>query len=97
MSHFIGQFHSYSHSYGVVLGQVVVPKTFTKYTSRRVMTTSWIEGEKLSQSTASDVGDLVNIGVICYLKQVRTYLSPLYSVMKLPDLMHVAQSFFHAW
>ena len=27
-----------------------------------------IEGEKLAQSTASDVGDLVNLGVICYLK-----------------------------
>jgi aarF domain-containing kinase len=54
----------------VDLPQVVVPKTFTKYTSRRVLTTSWIEGEKLSQSTASDVGDLVNIGVICYLKQL---------------------------
>nr|PNR35367.1 hypothetical protein PHYPA_023267 [Physcomitrium patens] len=54
----------------VDLPQVVVPKTFTKFTSRRVMTTSWIEGEKLSQSTADDVGDLVNIGVICYLKQL---------------------------
>ena len=55
--------------------QVVVPKTYSKYTSRRVLTTQWIEGEKLSQSTASDVGDLVNVGVICYLKQVsRSYL-----------------------
>lgn len=60
--------------HGVIPVQVVVPKTFTKYTSRRVLTTSWIEGEKLSQSTASDVGDLVNIGVICYLKQVGTNL-----------------------
>ena len=44
--------------------QVVVPKTYSKYTSRRVLTTQWIDGEKLSQSTASDVGDLVNVGVI---------------------------------
>ena len=50
--------------------QVVVPKTYTEYTSRRVLTTSWLEGEKLSGSTASDVGDLVNLGVICYLKQL---------------------------
>ena len=49
---------------------MVVPKTYSKYTSRRVLTTQWIDGEKLSQSTASDVGDLVNVGVICYLKQV---------------------------
>ncbi|XP_057459344.1 uncharacterized protein LOC130749983 [Actinidia eriantha] len=52
------------------LPQVVVPKTYTKYTSRKVLTTQWIDGEKLSQSTASDVGDLVNVGVICYLKQL---------------------------
>ncbi|KAF3793510.1 Uncharacterized protein EJ110_NYTH03681 [Nymphaea thermarum] len=50
--------------------QVVVPKTYSKYTSRRVLTTGWIEGEKLSQSTESDVGELVNVGVICYLKQL---------------------------
>ncbi|KAK1309554.1 putative aarF domain-containing protein kinase [Acorus calamus] len=50
--------------------QVVVPKTYHKYTSRKVLTTSWIEGEKLSQSTESDVGELVNVGVICYLKQL---------------------------
>ena len=50
--------------------QIVVPQTFTDYTSRRVLTTSWLEGEKLSGSTASDVGDLVNLGVICYLKQL---------------------------
>lgn len=47
-----------------------MPKTYPKYTSRKVLTTGWIEGEKLSQSTESDVGELVNVGVICYLKQV---------------------------
>ncbi|KAJ4835182.1 hypothetical protein Tsubulata_024990 [Turnera subulata] len=50
--------------------QVVVPKTYEKYTSRKVLTTGWVEGEKLSQSTESDVGELVNVGVICYLKQL---------------------------
>ncbi|KAJ0966568.1 hypothetical protein J5N97_023485 [Dioscorea zingiberensis] len=52
------------------LPQVVVPKTYHKYTSRKVLTTQWIDGEKLSQSTESDVGELVNVGVICYLKQL---------------------------
>ncbi|KAJ8616804.1 hypothetical protein MRB53_036176 [Persea americana] len=52
------------------LPQVVVPKTYTKYTSRKVLTTGWVDGEKLSQSTESDVGQLVNVGVICYLKQL---------------------------
>ena len=50
--------------------QIVVPRTFTEYTSRRVLTTSWLEGEKLSGSKADDVGELVNLGVICYLKQL---------------------------
>eukprot|EP01025_Chloroclados_australasicus_P040545 TRINITY_DN423_c0_g2_i11.p2 TRINITY_DN423_c0_g2~~TRINITY_DN423_c0_g2_i11.p2 ORF type:complete len:776 (+),score=103.02 TRINITY_DN423_c0_g2_i11:149-2329(+) len=52
------------------LPQVVVPETFMEYTSRKVLTTGWLEGEKLSQSTASDVGQLVNVGVVCYLKQL---------------------------
>lgn len=52
------------------LPQVVVPKTYAEYTSRRVLTTEWLDGEKLSQSQANDVGRLVNVGVICYLKQL---------------------------
>lgn len=47
-----------------------MPRTYNKYTARKVLTTQWIDGEKLSQSTESDVGELVNVGVICYLKQV---------------------------
>ncbi len=41
--------------------QVVVPRTYAEYTSRRVLTTQWLEGEKLSQSQANDVGRLVNV------------------------------------
>ncbi|KAF6256357.1 ABC1 family-domain-containing protein [Scenedesmus sp. NREL 46B-D3] len=52
------------------LPQVVVPSTYSELTSRRVLTVSWLDGEKLSQSKADNVGDLVNIGVICYLKQL---------------------------
>lgn len=39
-------------------------------TSRRVLTSEWLDGEKLSQSTNDDVGSLVNIGVISYLQQL---------------------------
>ncbi|KAJ6822412.1 uncharacterized protein M6B38_389380 [Iris pallida] len=52
------------------LPQVVIPKTYQKYTSRKVLTTQWVDGEKLSQSMESDVGELVNVGIICYLKQL---------------------------
>lgn len=37
---------------------------------RRVHTAQWIDGEKLSQSKADDVGALVNLGVITYLTQL---------------------------
>lgn len=47
-----------------------MPSTYSELTSRRVLTVSWLDGEKLSQSKADNVGDLVNIGVICYLKQL---------------------------
>ena len=53
-----------------VLPMVVIPKNFPDYTSRRVHVAEWIEGEKLSQSKADDVGALVNLGVITYLTQL---------------------------
>merc|ERR1740124_422445 len=34
------------------------------------MLPGWVDGEKLSQSTADDVGELVNLGVITYLTQL---------------------------
>ncbi len=53
-----------------VLPQVVIPKNYPQFTSRRVHVAEWIEGEKLSQSKADDVGALVNLGVITYLTQL---------------------------
>lgn len=50
--------------------QVVVPFNYPEYTTRRVFTAEWIEGEKLSQSTAGDVQTLVNAGVLAYLTQL---------------------------
>jgi len=53
-----------------VLPMVVIPGNFPEYTSRRVHVAEWIDGEKLSSSTADDVGALVNLGVITYLTQL---------------------------
>lgn len=53
-----------------VLPDVVIPKNYPTYTSRRVHVAEWIEGEKLSQSSADNVGALVNLGVITYLTQL---------------------------
>lgn len=52
------------------LPRVLIPRPFPEYTSRRVHTAEWIDGEKLSQSTADDVSALVNLGVITYLTQL---------------------------
>lgn len=49
-----------------------MPNTYEKYTSRKVLTTEWIEGEKLSQSTESDVGSLVNGGSCHMLPEAGT-------------------------
>merc|ERR1719203_1853707 len=53
-----------------VLPDVLIPKNYPEYTSRRVHVAEWVEGEKLSQSNADDVGALVNLGVIAYLTQL---------------------------
>jgi len=53
-----------------VLPDVVIPKNYPEYTSRRVHVAEWIEGEKLSASSADNVGALVNLGVITYLTQL---------------------------
>jgi aarF domain-containing kinase len=53
-----------------ILPMVVIPENFPDYTSRKVHVAEWIEGEKLSQSKADDVGALVNLGVITYLTQL---------------------------
>lgn len=50
--------------------KVVVPPTFEEFTTRRVLTTGWLDGEKLSQSKEGDVAQLVNLGVVAYLKQL---------------------------
>merc|ERR1719454_2736775 len=53
-----------------VLPRVLIPRNYPEYTTRRVHVAEWVEGEKLSQSTADDVGELVNLGVITYLTQL---------------------------
>ena len=53
-----------------VLPDVVIPENYPDFTSRRVHVAEWIDGEKLSQSNADDVGALVNLGVITYLTQL---------------------------
>ena len=70
---------------GELAAQVVVPGTYMEYTSRRVLTSTWIEGEKLSQSKADNVAELVNVGVVAYLHQLLDIgaLLPLFAILAL--------------
>lgn len=52
------------------LPQVKIPRNYPSYTARRVHVAEWVDGEKLSQSTAGDLSSLVNLGVITYLTQL---------------------------
>jgi aarF domain-containing kinase len=49
---------------------IIIPRNYPELTTRRVFVTEWIDGEKLSQSTAGDVQKLVNLGVVAYLTQL---------------------------
>eukprot|EP00913_Durusdinium_trenchii_P032361 g30301.t1 len=52
------------------LERVKIPKNFEQYCCRKVHVAEWVEGEKLSQSQAGDVRELVNVGVVAYLTQL---------------------------
>lgn len=52
------------------LPKVVIPKCYPAYTTRRVHTAEWIEGEKLADSQADNVQELINVGVVAYLTQL---------------------------
>ena len=49
---------------------MIIPKNYAEYTRRRVHVAEWVDGEKLSQSDADNVSELVNLGVIVYLTQL---------------------------
>eukprot|EP00897_Mesotaenium_endlicherianum_P000433 jgi/Mesen1/10390/ME000081S09789 len=52
------------------LKNVTVPRVYTELTSQKVLTTSWVEGEKLSESRAPDLSLLVTTALNCYLIQL---------------------------
>lgn len=54
--------------YGCRFPESLLVKHFT--VARQVLTTAWVEGEKLSESRAVDVGPLVTTMLNCYLIQL---------------------------
>ena len=51
-------------------GQVYVPKVYNKFTSRKVIVTEWIEGEKLASSSPDVINRLTKVGIECFLCQL---------------------------
>jgi aarF domain-containing kinase len=52
------------------LSGILVPKSYAEATTRRVLCTQWIEGEKLSESNAEDVRELCTTLLNAYLIQL---------------------------
>jgi len=53
--------------------EVVVPKVFWSHTTRKVLASQWIEGEKLIDSDIETIARLVPIGVKCFLDMLLEY------------------------
>eukprot|EP00892_Ulva_mutabilis_P008423 jgi/Ulvmu1/5953/UM026_0075.1 len=49
---------------------IMIPQAFAEATTRRVLTTEWVEGEKLSESAAGDVRQLCTTLLNAYLIQL---------------------------
>lgn len=51
-------------------GQVYIPMVYNKFTSRKVLVTEWIEGEKLASSPPDVINRMTKVGVECFLCQL---------------------------
>jgi len=49
---------------------VMVPKVYDDYTTRRVLVSQWIDGRKLSDCEPAEVAELIEIGQECFLVQL---------------------------
>jgi len=49
---------------------VVVPEVFFEATSRKVLTTGWVNGKKLAEMPPDEVREMVGLGVQCFLTQL---------------------------
>ncbi|KAJ7548841.1 hypothetical protein O6H91_07G029700 [Diphasiastrum complanatum] len=52
------------------LSSVTVPRVLRQYTTQKVLTMVWVEGEKLSESKAADLLPLISTALNCYLVQL---------------------------
>ncbi|CEM03639.1 unnamed protein product [Vitrella brassicaformis CCMP3155] len=52
------------------LDGIYIPRVYEQYTSRKVLTTEWIEGKKLADESPEVINKLVKLGVECFLTQL---------------------------
>jgi aarF domain-containing kinase len=52
------------------LSTVYIPRVYSAHSSRRVLTTEWVQGEYLARSSPAVIGTLVPVGVACFLRQL---------------------------
>jgi len=50
--------------------RITVPKVYNEFTTRKILTTEWIEGKQLAQSSPEVIKRLVPVGVECFLEQL---------------------------
>jgi aarF domain-containing kinase len=50
--------------------KVVVPNVYNQYTTQRVLTSQWIEGVKLADSSQERIRELIPVGVELFLTQL---------------------------
>merc|ERR1712241_401983 len=51
-------------------GKIYVPLVYNKFTSRKVIVTEWIEGEKLASSPPDVINRLTKVGIECFICQL---------------------------
>ena len=49
---------------------VLVPKVYDDFTTRKLLVSEWIDGVKLSQCDPAEIKDLIAIGQECFLVQL---------------------------
>merc|ERR1719261_797764 len=52
------------------VSDVMVPRVYEQYTTRRLLVSEWIDGIKLSQCSKEEIRELIAIGQECFLVQL---------------------------
>ena len=52
------------------VSDVIVPRVYERYTTRRLLISEWIDGVKLAQCSNEEIRDLIAIGQECFLVQL---------------------------